>query len=82
MSTTRPGRPALWSAGRAPAAARSRRSLQIGPAAERWLMQRRGGGHASGCRRKMAEAVDLSKLHGAERVNRALETCAQRWPVR
>jgi hypothetical protein len=28
-------------------------------------------------RRKMAEAVDLSKLHGADQVNRALETCAR-----
>jgi len=27
-------------------------------------------------RRKMGEAVDLSKLHGADEVSRALETCA------
>jgi hypothetical protein len=27
-------------------------------------------------RRKMAEAVDLSKLHGTEEVDRALERCA------
>lgn len=28
-------------------------------------------------RRKMAEAVDLAKLHGADLVNHALETCAR-----
>ena len=49
--------------------------LQIGPGAERWLRRAAAEG-APRLRRKLAEAVDLSKLHGAEQVNRALDTCA------
>lgn len=50
--------------------------LAIGPASEVWL--RRGA--AEGVvrlRRKMAEAVDLSKIHGSDTVNQALEACAR-----
>ena len=50
--------------------------LQIGPGAERWLRRAAADGTPR-LRRKLTEAVDLSKLHGAEPVNRALETCAQ-----
>jgi transposase len=49
--------------------------LAIGPAAERWLIKAAAAG-TQRLRRKLAEAVDLSKLHGADQVNRALETCA------
>jgi Mu transposase, C-terminal domain len=50
--------------------------LAIGEAAERWLIKAAAAG-AQRVRRKMAEAVDLAKLHGADEVERALETCAQ-----
>lgn len=50
--------------------------LRIGPAAEGWLVKAAAAG-TSRVRRKMAEAVDLSKLHGADLVNHALETCAR-----
>jgi hypothetical protein len=49
--------------------------LTIGEGAERWLI-RAGAAGVQRVRRKMAEAVDLAKLHGAERVERALRTCA------
>jgi hypothetical protein len=49
--------------------------LRIGEGAERWLRKAAGDGVAH-VRRKMTEAVDLSKLHGTEQVNRALQTCA------
>lgn len=50
--------------------------LQIGPGAERWLRRAAAEGTPR-LRRKLAEAVDLlSKLHGVEPVNRALESCA------
>jgi hypothetical protein len=50
--------------------------LAIGPAAERWLIKAAAAG-TQRVRRKMAEAVDLSKLHDSDQVDRALETCAQ-----
>ena len=40
-----------------------------------WLIAAAAAG-TSRVRRKMEEAIDLSKLHGAERVERALGTCA------
>jgi len=49
--------------------------LRIGPAAEAWLVKAAAAG-TQRLRRKMGEAVDLSKLHGADEVSRALETCA------
>jgi len=49
--------------------------LGIGPAAETWLIKAAAVG-AQRVRRKMAEAVDLSKLHGRDDVDRALGTCA------
>jgi hypothetical protein len=52
-----------------------REFLQIGDGAERWLKRAAGEG-TSRIRRKMAEAVDLAKLHGAGPVNDALERCA------
>jgi hypothetical protein len=50
--------------------------LRIGPAAEGWLIKAAAAG-TQRLRRKMAEAVDLAKLHGADEVNRAFETCGR-----
>jgi len=50
--------------------------LAIGPAAETWLIKA-GAAGAQRVRRKMAEAVDLAKLHGTIEVDRALLTCAE-----
>jgi hypothetical protein len=50
--------------------------LAIGPAAERWLINAAAAG-TQRVRRKMAEAVDLAKLHGTAEVEQALATCAQ-----
>jgi hypothetical protein len=52
-----------------------REFLQIGEGAERWLKQAAAQGTAR-IRRKMAEAVDLAKLHGTGPVNDALARCA------
>ena len=52
-----------------------REFLQIGDGAERWLKRAAAEG-TSRIRRKMAEAVDLAKLHGQGPVNDALERCA------
>ena len=52
-----------------------REFLQIGEGAERWLKRAAAEGTAR-IRRKMAEAVDLAKLHGTGAVNEALERCA------
>ena len=49
--------------------------LQIGDGAEQWLIKAAAAG-AQRLRRKMAEAVDLAKLHGNADVDRALRTCA------
>ena len=49
--------------------------MAIGPAAEKWLITAAAAG-TQRVRRKMAEAVDLAKLHGPDQVDRALETCA------
>ena len=49
--------------------------LRIGDRAERWLIKAAAAG-AQRLRRKMAEAVDLAKLHGNADVDRALGTCA------
>jgi transposase len=84
---TTPGRPAILDAHYPPRPAgalerkpraRSREEqafLQIGPGAEQWLIKAAAAG-ASRVRRKIAEAVDLSKLHGPEQVDQALKTCA------
>lgn len=50
--------------------------LALGDGAERWLVKAAAQGVAR-IRRKMAEAVDLSKLHGGEQVARALAACAE-----
>lgn len=50
--------------------------LAIGEGAERWLRRAAGEG-VPRVRRKIAEAVDLSKLHGKDAVNQALEACAR-----
>jgi Mu transposase, C-terminal domain len=55
--------------------AEEREFLAIGDGAQRWLTQAAAEG-TQRIRRKMAEAVDLAKLHGAEAVNEALERCA------
>ena len=55
--------------------AEEREFLQIGEGAERWLKRAAAEG-TSRIRRKMAEAVDLAKLHGSGPVNEALERCA------
>ena len=50
--------------------------LRLGPGAESWLVKAAAQG-AARVRRKMAEAVDLAKLHGQEEVERALAVCAE-----
>jgi hypothetical protein len=55
--------------------AEEREFLQIGEGAQRWLKRAAAEG-TQRIRRKMAEAVDLSKLHGSGPVNEALERCA------
>lgn len=55
--------------------AQEREFLQIGDGAERWLKRAAAEG-TSRIRRKMAEAVDLAKLHGTGPVNEALQRCA------
>jgi hypothetical protein len=55
--------------------AQEREFLQIGDGAHRWLKRAAAEG-TSRIRRKMAEAVDLAKLHGTGPVNEALERCA------
>jgi len=50
--------------------------LELGPGAERWLITA-GAAGAQRVRRKMAEAVDLAKLHGAAEVDHALRACAE-----
>ncbi|MGH3599980.1 MAG: IS21 family transposase, partial [Pseudonocardiaceae bacterium] len=52
-----------------------REFLAIGTGAERWLRQAAAEG-TQRIRRKMAEAVDLAKLHGTGPVSAALERCA------
>jgi len=52
-----------------------REFLAIGDGAERWLKRAAAEG-TSRIRRKMAEAVDLAKLHGTGPVNDALQRCA------
>jgi hypothetical protein len=49
--------------------------LQIGPAAERWLIAAAAAGTPR-LRRKLAEAVALTKLHGADCVDEALAVAA------
>lgn len=49
--------------------------LAIGPGAAKWLTRAAAVG-ARRLRRKMAEAVDLAKMHGAEEVDAALEAAA------
>ena len=49
--------------------------LAIGNGAEAWLIKAAAAG-AQRVRRKIAEAVDLAKLHGTAEVERALRTCA------
>ena len=49
--------------------------LAIGDGAERWLKRAAAEG-TQRIRRKMAEAVDLAKLHGTGPVNDALARCA------
>ena len=85
---TTPGRPAIndehypprppGALGRKPRArsADERAFLAIGPGAESWLTRAAAAG-AQRVRRKMAEAVDLAKLHGSEEVERALKACAE-----
>ena len=50
--------------------------LALGPGAEQWLTRAAATG-ASRVRRKIAEAVDLAKLHGTREVERALKACAE-----
>jgi transposase len=49
--------------------------LALGPGAEAWLVKAAAAG-AARVRRKLAEAVDLAKLHGPVQVEQALATCA------
>jgi transposase len=50
--------------------------LALGAGAEQWLVKAAAAG-ASRVRRKLAEAVDLAKLHGPEEVEHALKVCAE-----
>jgi hypothetical protein len=50
--------------------------LELGPGAATWLIAAAAGG-ATRVRAKMAEAVDLAKLHGHEVVERALAAAAR-----
>ncbi len=50
--------------------------LELGAGAGARLINAAAAG-ATRVRRKMAEAVDLAKLHGAEQVEHALKVCAQ-----
>src|SRR5947208_1981408 len=50
--------------------------LALGDGAEQWLIKAAAAG-TQRVRRKMAEAVDLAKLHGTAEVERALGTCAE-----
>ncbi|HET9075238.1 MAG TPA: IS21 family transposase [Solirubrobacteraceae bacterium] len=50
--------------------------LQIGLGAEVWLRRAAGDGTAR-LRTKIAEAIDLAKIHGNDTVNHALQVCAQ-----
>lgn len=84
---TTPGRPSIQDAHYPPRpagalerkprarSAEEREFLAIGDGAERWLKRAAAEG-TSRIRRKMAEAVDLAKLHGSGPVNEALERCA------
>jgi transposase len=49
--------------------------LRLGDGAEAWLIKA-GAAGAQRVRRKMAEAVDLAKLHGTDEVAHALKRCA------
>jgi hypothetical protein len=85
---TTPGRPSIQDAHYPPRPAgaverrpRARNSeeaafLALGPGAEQWLVNAAAAGTAR-VRRKMAEAVDLAKLHGPGEVEQALRVCAQ-----
>jgi len=85
---TTPGRPALCDEHYPPKPAgaldrqpkarslEERAFLALGEGAERWLIAAAAAG-AQRVRRKMAEAIDLAKLHGQEPVERALAACAQ-----
>ncbi|MCA1699032.1 MAG: IS21 family transposase, partial [Actinobacteria bacterium] len=55
--------------------AEERAFLQVGPGAQAWLIAAAAAG-AARVRRKMAEAVDLAKLHDAADVNEALASAA------
>src|SRR5205085_11795576 len=84
---TTPGRPAIsdehypprptGALDRRPRArsAEERDLLALGDGAEQWLIKAAAEG-AQRLRRKMAEAVDLAKLHGNQEVDRALRACA------
>jgi hypothetical protein len=85
---TTPGRPAILDEHYPPRPAgalerrprartvQERAFLAIGPGAEQWLIKAAAAG-TQRLRRKIAEAVDLAKLHGNYDVDRALNTCAQ-----
>jgi hypothetical protein len=55
--------------------------LEIGPAAEMWLIKAAAAG-AQRVRRKTIEAVDLARLHGAEQSQPGARSVRAREPVR
>jgi hypothetical protein len=57
------------------ASAQEREFLALGPGAEAWLKAAAAAGTGR-LRRKLAEAVDLAKLHDAQEVEQALRVCA------
>jgi hypothetical protein len=84
---TTPGRPALCDEHYPPKPAgaldrkprarslEERAFLALGEGAERWLISAAAAG-TQRVRRKMADAIDLAKLHGAEQIEQALAGCA------
>ncbi|MBV8217800.1 MAG: hypothetical protein JO325_05005 [Solirubrobacterales bacterium] len=71
----RPHAGGCWPLEGAAVSAEEQAFLQIGASAEAWLIKAAARG-AQRLRRKMAEAVDLAKLHGDADVDRAPGTCA------
>ena len=64
-----------WTARPRARSGEERAFLALGDGAERWLIAAAAAG-AQRVRRKMAEAIDLAKLHGNAELDRALRTCA------
>ena len=80
-STIRPGRPGALERKPRARSAEEQAFLALGDGAEAWLIKAAAAG-AQRVRRKMAEAVDLAKLHGTERGRPRAAHVRGRRPVR